>query len=58
MKLATIKFISEAVLSQTKSPSGNEINSSTIPDNLPVLNKPALESEAKRLLDMLLNYLI
>ncbi|KAJ1540706.1 RNA-processing protein [Saccharomyces cerevisiae] len=58
VKLATIKFISEAVLSQTKSPSGNEINSSTIPDNHPVLNKPALESEAKRLLDMLLNYLI
>ncbi|CAI4234994.1 CPA_1a_G0000270.mRNA.1.CDS.1 [Saccharomyces cerevisiae] len=58
VKLATIKFISEVVLSQTKSPSGNEINSSTIPDNHPVLNKPALESEAKRLLDMLLNYLI
>ena len=58
VKLATIKFISEVVLSQTKSPSGNEINSSTIPDNHPVLNRPALESEAKRLLDMLLNYLI
>ncbi|CAI4037070.1 hypothetical protein SMKI_01G0260 [Saccharomyces mikatae IFO 1815] len=58
VKLATIKFVSEIVLSQTKSSSGNEINSSTIPDNHPVLEKSALENEAKRLLDMLLNYLI
>lgn len=58
VKLATIKFMSEIVLSQTKSSGGNEINSSTIPYNHPVLNKAALESEAKKLLDMLLNYLI
>ncbi|CAI4054434.1 hypothetical protein SKDZ_01G0230 [Saccharomyces kudriavzevii ZP591] len=57
VKLATIKFMSEVVLVQSKSSSGNEINSSTIPDNHPVLNRSALESEAKRLLDVLLNYL-
>ncbi|CAI1790865.1 hypothetical protein SEUBUCD646_0A00330 [Saccharomyces eubayanus] len=58
VKLATIKFMSEAVLAQTKSSNGNDINSASVPDNHPVLNRSALENEAKKLLDTLLNYLI
>lgn len=58
VKLATIKFMSEIVLAQTKSTSSNDINSASVPDNHPVLNRSVLENEAKKLLDTLLNYLI
>lgn len=62
-KLATAKFLSQIVITHT-SRNGNNVNAgsisiSSIPDGHPVIsNKQQLESEAKKFLDLLLNYLI
>lgn len=62
-KLATAKFLSQVVIVHT-SRNGNNVKAgsisiSSIPDGHPVIsNKQQLESEAKKFLDLLLNYLI
>ncbi|SCU96150.1 LAMI_0F05402g1_1 [Lachancea mirantina] len=56
VKLATVKFISKVVVVHTNGNSG--IGLASVPDNHPIFkSKSALESEAKKLLDYLLNYL-
>lgn len=56
VKLATVKFISKAVIVQTSGTAG--VNITLVPDNHPVITgKSNLESEAKKLLDLLLNFL-
>ncbi|KTB23793.1 Pre-tRNA-processing protein PTA1 [Nakaseomyces glabratus] len=68
-KLATLKLISEVIIVQTpiissstiKDKSGhmNMISLASVPDNHPVISKKQVyESEAKKLLDSLLNYLV
>lgn len=62
-RLATTKFISEIVIVHTsRNSSSNKIGSisiSSVPANHPVIsNKQEIESEAKKFLDILLNYLI
>lgn len=68
-KLAVIKFISEVIIvqtsflgnsnSKTKGKITSTISLASVPDNHPVIsNKQFYESEAKRLLDSLLNYLV
>lgn len=63
-RLATAKFISEIVIVHTSrnSNSSNKIGSisiSSVPVNHPVIsNKQQIESEGKKFLDILLNYLI
>lgn len=62
-RLATAKFLSEIIIVHT-SRNGNNIKAgpisiSSVPDGHPVIsNKQQLESEAKKFLDILLNYLI
>ncbi|CCF60401.1 hypothetical protein KAFR_0K00460 [Kazachstania africana CBS 2517] len=63
-KLATVKFLSQIVITQTvindNSPNNSyPISITSVPNNHPVIsNKPKLETEAKNCLDLLLNYLI
>lgn len=67
-RLATAKFISEIVIVHTsRNNSSNSsgknrassISISSVPDNHPIIsNKQSIESEAKKFLDILLNYLI
>ena len=57
-KLATAKFISELVIVHTSGNNGT-VSIATVPKDHPVIsNKSQIESEAKKLLDVLLNYLI
>ncbi|QLQ81727.1 hypothetical protein HG537_0F04880 [Torulaspora globosa] len=62
-KLATAKFLSQIIIVHT-SRNGNNVKAgsvsiSSVPDSHPVIsNKSQLESEAKKFLDILLNYLI
>lgn len=62
-RLATAKFLSEIIIVHT-SRNGNNVKAgpisiSSVPDGHPVIsNKQQLESEAKKFLDILLNYLI
>lgn len=61
-RLATAKFLSEIVIVHTSSNGSmkaSPIGISSVPDGHPVIsNKQQLESEAKKFLDILLNYLI
>ncbi|CCD26366.1 RNA-processing protein PTA1 NDAI_0H01920 [Naumovozyma dairenensis CBS 421] len=55
-KLASVKFMSQVIISQISSSSSSSL---AIPDNHPVLgSQRRLEKEAKAILDLLLNYLI
>lgn len=68
VRLATAKFISEIVIVHTSRNNSNNglgknristTSISTVPDNHPVIsNKQSIESEAKKFLDILLNYLV
>lgn len=62
VRLATAKFISEIVIvhtSRSSSSPNDVISISSVPDGHPVIaNKQQIESEAKKFLDILLNYLI
>lgn len=62
VRLATAKFIAEVVIVQTfrsSSSRSDVISISSVPEGHPVIsNKLQIEAEAKKLLDLLLNYLI
>lgn len=62
VRLATAKFIAEIVIvhtSRSSSSSNDLISISSVPDGHPVIsNKQQIESEAKKFLDILLNYLV
>lgn len=62
VRLATAKFIAEIVIvhtSRSSSSRNDVISISSVPEGHPVIsNKPQIEAEAKKLLDLLLNYLI
>ncbi|AMD20551.1 HDL193Wp [Eremothecium sinecaudum] len=55
-KLASVKLLSKLVIVHTQ---GTGVNIGAVPDNHPVIrNKAALQAESKRLLDVLISYLI
>lgn len=58
IKLAMVKFISTIIITHTPDTTNNSISISRVPDNQPLINKTKLESEAKILLDVIINYLI
>ncbi|GAV53712.1 hypothetical protein ZYGR_0AK02140 [Zygosaccharomyces rouxii] len=62
VRLATAKFIAEIVIvhtSRSSSSPNDVISISSVPDGHPVIsNKQQIESEAKKFLDILLNYLV
>ncbi|GCE97559.1 hypothetical protein ZYGM_003676 [Zygosaccharomyces mellis] len=62
VRLATAKFIAEIVIvhtSRSSSSPNDVISISSVPDGHPVIsNKQQIEAEAKKFLDILLNYLV
>lgn len=56
VRLASVKLLTKMVIVHTQ---GSGVNIGVVPDNHPVIrNKQALQSESKRLLDVVLGYLI
>lgn len=58
LKLSIVKFISQIIITHTVDPTNSSINISMVSENQPLINKNKLETEAKILLDVLINYLI
>ncbi|CAL9729058.1 pre-tRNA-processing protein Pta1p [Monosporozyma unispora] len=58
IKLAMVKFISQIIITHSTDITNSSINISLVPDNQPLINKTKLESEAKILLDVIINYLV
>lgn len=57
VKLASVKFMSKLVIVHTSG--NNDISISSIPDGHPIIkNRQSIESEGKKILDLLLTYLI
>lgn len=58
LKLSIIKFISQIIITHTVDLTNSSINISMVPENQPLINRNKLETEAKILLDVIINYLI
>lgn len=58
IKLAIVKFISQIIITHSIDGTNSSINLSIVPDNQPLINKTKLESEAKILLDVIMNYFV
>lgn len=58
LKLSIVKFISQIIITHTVDLTNSSINISMVPENQPLINRNKLETEAKILLDVIINYLI
>ncbi|KAK5960774.1 RNA-processing protein PTA1 PWA37_002211 [Arxiozyma heterogenica] len=58
LKLSIIKFISQIIITHTVDLTNSSINISVVPENQPLINRNKLETEARILLDVIINYLI